>query len=274
PDCIAVTGLNGDGREDLVIANFSDTVSVMLGNGDGTFQPPVNYPVSTNSGPIGIVVGDFNRDHKPDVATTNFISGLVSVLMGNGDGTLQSQVEYQTGCVGGNVGGAGAAGIASGDFNQDHAADLAIACEAGSVQVILGKGDGSFGTPAGYYTGIFGSTFSVLTGDFDGDGKADLATADPGANTVSILLGNGDGSFGPRVDYTTAAPASIVAADMNGDHKPDLIVVNGDNGHGLPKNLISIFLGNGDGTLHSPASYAIGCGTSQNVGIADFNRDG
>ncbi|PYV68200.1 MAG: hypothetical protein DMG96_37125 [Acidobacteria bacterium] len=383
PDSIAVTDLNGDGREDLVIANFSDTVSVMLGNGDGTFQPPVNYPVSTNSGPIGIVVGDFNRDHKPDVATTNFISGLVSVLMGNGDGTLQSQVEYQTGCVGGNVGGAGAAGIASGDFNQDHAADLAIACEAGSVQVILGKGDGSFGTPAGYYTGIFGSTFSVLTGDFDGDGKADLATADPGANTVSILLGNGDGtfkprraygagfapqylaagdfnadgkedlvtanlngfsgntltsftgntvdvllnngdgsfparrdfdtgvspfgiaiadfnrdgkadlatanfdgdsisiflgngdgSFGPRVDYTTGAPASIVAADLNGDHKPDLIVVNGDNGHGLPKNLISIFLGNGDGTFHSPASYAIGCGTSQNVGIADFNRDG
>ena len=139
PDALVAGDFNGDGRTDLAVANYgSNDVSVLLGNGDGTFQTQVTYAVGTD--PSALVAGDFTGDGRTDLAVANLGSNDVSVLLGNGDGTFQTQVTYAVG----------------------SAPDALVA------------------------------------GDFTGDGRTDLAVANHGSNDVSVLLGNGDGTFQPR----------------------------------------------------------------------------
>jgi len=259
PETVAVGDFNGDGKLDLVVANSGDNdVSVLLGNGDGTFQPTVNYSVGAGS----VAVGDFNRDGKLDLAVTD--SNGINVLLGNGDGTFQPAVKTAV---------AGAGAMAVGDFNRDGNLDLVVADYASNdIKVLLGNGDGKFQLAGSYSTGP--GPDSVAVADLNGDGMLDLVVATNGStdtdnNTVSILLGNGDGTFRAHVDYDTGSsnPSSVAVGDFNGDGKLDLVVAD------LFSTDVRLLLGNGDGTFGTAASYAAGAGPSS-VAVGDFNDDG
>lgn len=267
PTSVAVGDFNGDGKLDLVVTNTADnTISVLLGNGDGTFQNQVTY--ATGKGPTAVAVGDFNGDGKQDLVVTNTnlavadTPGAVNVLLGNGNGTFQNQVTYAT--------GNNPLSVAVGDFNGDGKQDLVVAnydafTSTNTVGVLLGNGDGTFQNQVTYTT-VTGS-ISVAVGDFNGDGKPDLAVAIESGG-VNVLLGNGDGTFQNEVTYPVVdASDAIVVADFNGDGKLDLAVTNAiDFG-------VEVLLGNGDGAFLNPLGYPGGLFASA-MAVGDFNGDG
>jgi hypothetical protein len=234
PVAEAVADFNADGKPDLVVANQgSSTVSVLLGNGDGTFQARTDYAVGTT--PVAVAVGDFNGDGKLDIVAANFGSKTVSVLPGNGDGTFGPKT------------------------------DITLAT----------------------------APVSLAVGDWSGDGKLDLAVAteDQFTDYATILMGNGNGTFGPPVTLTTdSAPhgggprlerySTIAAGDFNGDGHTDLVVVNNKDTTQLGRTLagnfpgtVSVMLGNGDGTFKAPTNFAVGTSPTT-VAVGDFNGDG
>src|SRR6267143_1581467 len=216
PTSVTAGDFNGDGKLDLAVTNSgSYSVSVLLGNGDGTFRAAANYGVGFL--PLSVTSGDFNGDGKPDLAVANQGSNNVSVLLGNGDGTFQTAVSY-------SVGSHPVSGT-RGYFNGDGKPALAVATPgSNNVRILLGNGDGTFQAAVSYGVGY---PTSVTAGDFNGDGKPDLAVTNPGSNNVSILLGNGDGTFQAATSYLAGSnPVSVVSADFNGDGKPDIAVVN------------------------------------------------
>lgn len=295
---IAAADVNGDGHLDILVANQcsatnncnSGSVSVLLGNGDGTFQAAVSYDASGTS-TYSIAVSDVNGDGKPDVVMTNICtannncnSGSVSVLLGNGDGTFQTAVPY-------NSGGADAYAVAIADLNGDGHPDLVVAnncassnsCTNGAVAVLLGNGDGTFQAAVAYGSG--GNTArSVAVGDLNGDGHPDLVVANQcGASnncwsgTVGVLLGNGDGTFQAVATYASGGQTlmSVATADVSGDGKLDVIVADqcdfsADCGTGL----IGILVGNGDGTLQTVQNYTAGARATESVVVKDLNGDG
>jgi hypothetical protein len=260
-----VTGdFNGDGFLDLVVVNSPDCgcayMSVLLGNGDGTFRAPATTSIEFTAG--SIVVSDFNRDHKLDVAIAN--AGVISVFLGNGDGTFQAARDYGVDHSAGS--------LALGDFNRDGVVDIVAATFNGnnlsSVSILLGDGDGTFGRSSSYATGQ--NPASIVVADFNGDGHKDLATLNVSDNTVSVFLGVGNGTFKPAVSYpvgNNGQQGVIVAGDFNGDGKPDLAVTNFSAG------TISALLNLGNGTFTAHVDYGVG---SFPVALAtgDFNGDG
>ena len=217
---LAAGDFNNDGKPDLAVANLN-SVSIVLGNGDGSFQPPVSYTVPDYA--ASVTVADLNGDGKLDLAVPSS-GGTVSILLGNGDGTFQPAVNYPAGYA--------PASVAVGDFNGDGKLDLAVAnfgipcCSGprGSVAILLGNGDGTFQPPSHYAAGS--NPLSIATADFNNDGKLDLAVSTDYSG-VQVLLGNGDGTFQPAVRYNVPAyAASLAIADFNNDGKPDLAVAD------------------------------------------------
>jgi hypothetical protein len=307
PFSVAVGDFRHNGVLDLAVANSgSGTVSVLLGYGDGTFQTAVNYAVGGD--PFSVVVGDFDGDGSLDLAVSKILGHNVSVLLGNGDGTFRPAVNYAVGfelhglAVGnfrdngildlavadrnglyvllGNgdgtfqtgvfyAAGAYSQSVAAGDFDGDGTLDLVVANFAShDVSVLLGNGDGTFRPAVSYAAGS--NPQSVAVGDFNGDGTPDLAVAggDSGAGSLSVLLGNGDGTFQAAVHYDGGiGPDRVTVGDFNADGVPDLAVAN------LYGNHVSVLLGNGDGTFQAPDSYRAGSGPFF-AAVGDFNGDG
>jgi len=267
PIALAVGDFNGDGKLDLAVANGGNksngqpgTVTILLGNGKGGFRK--GKPFQCGDGPFVIVAGDFNGDGNLDVAVADYnvsYGNSVAVLLGNGDGTLQSYASYAT--------GSAPIGLASEDLNGDGILDLVTANElSGSVSVLLGNGDGTFQTHVDYTAGKY--PLAVAVADLNRDNKPDLAVVNLGDSTVSVLLGKGDGTFQPHVDYATGyEPVSITVADINADNRQDLAIVN------QGANTVSILLGKGNGTFKTHADFAAGS-SPQGLAIGDFNRDG
>ena len=252
PVAIAAGDFNQDGIPDLAVANSGDnTVSILLGNGDGSFKPQTTY--ATGNGTYTVATGDFNGDGNLDLAVANSSDNTVSILLGNGDGSFQAQTAYGT--------GGGPDAIAVGDFNGDGNLDLAVANSSdGTVSILLGNGDGTFQAQQAYATG--NGPASIAAGDFNGDGNLDLAVANSSAGTVSILLGKGDGSFRSQTPYKTGnQPVSVTAGNLNGDGALDLAVAN------LADNTVSVLMGNGDGTFKSQVTYQ--AGQSPNAVVAN-----
>lgn len=278
---VAVADVNGDGKLDLLVANVISNstlnaggVGVLLGNGDGTFQPAVIYGSGLFA--TSIAVADVNGDGKLDLLVVSTSPSSVYVLLGNGDGTFQAPVAYGTG-------GYNAISVAVADVNGDGRLDLVVAnqcvsstnCADGTVGVLLGNGDGTFQTAVTYGSGGWGA-YSVAAADVNGDGKPDLLVANQCVSstscangTVGVLMGNGDGTFRTVVTYGTGgyASTSVAVADVNGDGKPDLVVANSTPG------IIGILLGNGDGTFQKAVPYS-SAGVATSVAVADVNGDG
>jgi len=261
PSAVATADLNADGKLDLVISNeFSNSVSVLLGNGDGTFQPAVSYPVGAN--PIAVSIGDFAGDGKLDIFTVNGNSS-VSVLLGNGDGTFQSQVAT-------NIVTNQPSDVTVGDFNGDGKLDLAMPVSVtqpgdSALTVMLGNGDGTFQSPIIANPGPIATPASMQAADFNGDGKLDLVTSDSVA--VSVFLGNGNGTFqAPLNSAVSMEPSGFVLADFNGDGKLDLAFQG--------ENLTLVLLGNGDGTFQPEIASSVHLGSSNSLAAGDFNGDG
>jgi hypothetical protein len=267
PSWMAVNDLDRDGKLDLTVVNGYDatgtsgsSVSILEGNGDGTFQPPVSYAVA--DGAYSVAVADLDGDGSPDLAVACGLGG-VSVLLANHPGKFQ-QLATQ-------AAGTAPASIAVGDFNGDGKPDLVVA-NSGSdnVSILLGMGRGEFQPQATYPTGA--KPVSVVVGDFNSDGRQDLAVLNNYGLSVSILFGNGDGTFQPSLDTTVGTPGGygpywMAEADFNGDGKMDLAVGM------LFSNEIAILLGNGDGTFRQLDTYQV-LGDINFVATGDFNGDG
>lgn len=224
PTSLSAGDVNGDGRTDLISANNgSDNVSVLLGNGDGTFVVENRFQVGSN--PRSITTKDVNGDGKLDLITANAGTNNASVLLGNGDGTFRDQKQFGAGFVPNSV--------AADDLNRDGLVDLILANGNGNnVSVLLNNGDGTFAEQRQFGVGL--RPVSVTIGDFNGDERLDIVTANSngdsqlnGVGDLSLLLGNGDGSFAPQRKYGLGrGTTSVTRGDVNRDGRLDLIATN------------------------------------------------
>lgn len=263
---------NEDGKLDLVLAeqgsysyDTNSDISVLLGNGNGTFQNAVKTTVI--QAPVSIATADFNGDGKLDMALANGGGNGVSLLMGNGDGTFQQAGGSNSG---GNTGSDFVVSVLAGDFNGDAIQDLAVGILGNprfginaKISINLGVGDGSFqGSIINGTSGL--DPKRLTTDDFNGDGKLDLIVCTAYPEVFTVMLGNGQGMFESSTSYP-GSPAYVAVSDFNGDGKRDLAVA----GYGTNYSL-AILLGNGDGTFNVTTDVS----SFGAIAVGDFNLDG
>jgi hypothetical protein len=271
PLSAAVGDFNGDGKLDLVVSDdyAGGPVLLLVGNGDGTFQAPINVFSDPSFTPLSVAVGALQKNGQLDLVITGQVSsstgsfGEVVVLAGDGHGSFAQAASLPVGTFPNSV--------VLGDFNNDGTLDAAVTDSAlGTVDVLLGKGDGTLAPPVSFATGAPADTtiadYYLAAGDFNGDGKLDIVAANRGNNTVSVLLGKGDGTFQTAVTYPVGAsgPQSVAVGDFSQDGELDIVAANVDD------NKISVLLGNGDGTFSTPVIYTTGAGANS-VAVAEFN---
>jgi hypothetical protein len=208
PQEIVVGDLTGDGNLDLATGNRSDTVSVLVNRGDGTFEGSLDY--QAGSGPRGIAIGDLNGDRRPDLVTanTNVDVHTLSVFINGGGGNLRPKRDYRT--------GPGAESVAIGDLTGDGRPDLATANngeEGSTVSVLVNKGRGAFLPRRDYRTGRL--PWSVAISDLNGDSRRDVATANYGGNSVSVLTNTTGLCTMPKITGTALAAAKKALARAN-----------------------------------------------------------
>jgi hypothetical protein len=264
PFCVAIGDLNGDQKPDVVTANWmGGSVGVRLGVGDGTFGPLVEIPMGLSSQPVGVALADCDADQVLDLLVANTGFHTVSWLKGLGNGSFAPKVDFAT--------GNGPAKVVVADFNGDQKPDLAVSNAANglnsSVSILLGDGNGGFGPKTDFATVIYAG--GLATGDLDGDGDLDLAVTGSCSpcHKISVLIGHGDGTFEPKVDYDTdVSPGMVAFADFDDDGDLDIVTANWGPGSA------SVLLGVGDGTFTAGSTYTNGW-SCFGVAVGDMDQD-
>lgn len=258
PFGVTLGDLDGDGDSDIVTANFyGDNISVLLGNGDGTFGAMTTFGAGAE--PVRVELADINADGELDAVVTNNASASVSVLRGAGDGTFGPALDLPVGLA--------PRGLAVADLNDDGATDIVAASVTDSVaSVLLNKGDGTFGPRTDFATG--GQPSDVTVADLDLDGVDDLVVSDSTDDTVSVLLGVGGGNFGAPTAFAAGQePSSVAAGYLDADGNLYVVVANSADG------TVSVLKSAGDGTLGPATTVPVGSAPAT-VRLADLNLDG
>lgn len=267
PRSVAVGDFNLDGKLDLTVSNnASQNVGVLLGTGTGSFGAVATYATG-GSWAYAVTVADLNADGKDDLAVADYAGDAISVLLGDGTGGFTDPVQHASG-------GEYPCALTAGDFNADGNIDLAVTNQSGAntgnVGLLFGDGTGGFAEPVRYSSG--GNSPTGLTaGDFNTDGKLDLALVNPSSETVGLLFGGGTTGFTTSPTYS-AGPTyarSVAVADFDGDGKFDLAATNT-----TADANVSVLLGNGTGGFAEALTYASGANYAVGVTVADFNGDG
>lgn len=263
---IDTADFNNDGNLDIAVPNNvfgtgGGTVSVTLGNGDGTFQAPQSFFVGIGS--TDVAAGDLNNDGAMDLVVANQFSDTVSILLGNGDGTFQAQTTRATFSL--------PTEVELGDLNNDGNLDIVVTnLGSDNAARFLGNGDGTFGTRQSLNVGSGIGPFSLALEDVDNDTVLDLIVTNQTSNNVTVRLGNGNGNFGAAQVFATGVnPFSVDVNDINGDGIADIAVANFDSDN------VSILIGNGDGTFQPQTLIDSGTDSAPAaVLLEDVNQDG
>jgi hypothetical protein len=229
------------------------------------FHKVAYYNVGYRNFPFQVITADFRNNGNTDLAVADYLSGRVSILLGNGDGTFRPLLSFAV---------PAAFALATGDFDGDGKADLAVVESDGAtnglLDIYLGNGDGTFHKSGDYQTGA--STASIAVADFNGDGFLDVAVANKGFDkpgSVMVFFGTGKGTLKKPATYKMlGGPYGIAAADLNGDHHPDLAVAEDTGGS------VAVLINDGTGKFLKPVVYSVGGGEAVDVKIADLRHDG
>jgi hypothetical protein len=296
PTFVAAGDFNNDNHADLAVTTLDPDgqshVAMLLGEGDGTFQAGTNIDLGTFS-PMALVSADFNGDGRADLAVAGLDSTtgniLVDVFLGKGDGTFVPGSSINVGSIPVSMGQIGffvelsALLLVAGDFNGDGHTDLAVAenitgaLGQGLVEVLTNDGTGTFGAPSPINLGFFAQPTALAAGDFNGDGRTDLAVAGLdlfGQAGAEVLLSNGDGTFAnptPVLPGNFSFPPVLAAGDFENDGRADLVLAGPSAATGQEQ--LAILAGNADGTLSARATIGLGLFSPTALVAGDFNGD-
>ncbi len=261
PQDVVLGDFNGDGRQDVAIANATDNdIAVLYGQSDGSFSGRVDYAVGLS--PIGIAAAHLDDDAYLDLATVNSNTDSVTVWYGQADGTFSGREDYAT--------GSGPEGIATGDFDEDTRTDIVVTNHFGdSATVLFGQDGGGFGEAASFSTGVDGGPSGIAVGDFNGDDDLDIVAVNHFKDNVAFLFGNGDGTFGApyEVAMTGSGNRGVAVANFDGLGGLDVAVPR------MFDDVVTVYYGDGGGTFSSIVDYPANT-WPEHVVAADFNEDG
>jgi len=269
PQSVVAADVNADGKPDLICANVADnTLTVLTNDGNGTFT--LSATLVVGRAPRFVTAADLNGDGNPDLISANILDNNLTVLTNSGGGTFSLSSSPPV--------GAWPLAVITADVNDDGKPDLISAdLDSHSLTVLTNNGDGTFTLSA--TVGLEDGPISVVAADVNRDGKLDLICANnlhpnlTPANTLTVLTNDGSGTFAFSAELVVGGvPASVVAADVNGDGSPDLVCANYEHPDGTPANTLTVFTNNGDGTFTFSATLGVGDGPAS-VAAADVNGD-
>ncbi|CAF3760649.1 unnamed protein product [Rotaria sordida] len=264
---VVIYDFNNDGLLDLLVNNLNnDSLLLLTGNYNGTFESATTYLTGNKSAPQHFCLGDFNNDNRMDIVTANYGSDSISILLAQDNGSFSDVTTYSVGY------DSRPWSVAVGDFNNDNRLDIVIAnFGSGGFSVLLGYGSGIFGKAITYSANIIVQAISVAVGDVNNDKKLDVVITDCGYGNVGVLLGQGDGTFSNAMTYSvgiTYCPNGVSVVDLNNDNHLDLVVST------LEGRFVGILIGYGNGSFQEITTYLTGSSSIlYHIAIADFNND-